>query len=172
MFGNTFMGRSSRSRSDNKYIIALVLVLAAVITIGLLSAYGKKSSTATTEAEHKRDTLSVDLTDENFHKTIGKNFWVIEFYNPSCGACIGFIPTWTELTKQLNEDTKLNQVSAGKVDVIRYRDIGTLYKIQGFPTIKIFHNATDIATFNGALRTTLVLFAWVEKIYDERVGLQ
>jgi thioredoxin domain-containing protein 5 len=86
------------------------------------------------------------LTTENFHSTVAKGWWLVEFYAPWCGHCKRLAPIWEELAKT----QKTNKAfGVAKVDCTVERDLGSEFGVRGFPTVKLFHDGKFIADHKG-----------------------
>lgn len=77
----------------------------------------------------------IELTDDNFKALVtdSTDHWLIEFYAPWCGHCKNLAPEWEEAAKKLQGSVKL-----GAVDATVHTALAGKYKIQGFPSIKLF----------------------------------
>lgn len=81
----------------------------------------------------------VVLTNENFTETIESNPTVlVEFYAPWCGHCKRLAPEYTKAANLLHD--KGVDVILAKVDATVEKELGTQFEVQGFPTMKVFHN--------------------------------
>jgi protein disulfide-isomerase A6 len=87
----------------------------------------------------------IDLNDQNFETRVLKSdaVWVVEFYAPWCGHCKNLVPEYKKLA---NYASGLFQV--GAVDGTQSQSLASKYKIQGFPTIKVFVGKRAI-DYNG-----------------------
>ena len=55
-------------------------------------------------------------------------------YNPRCGVCQAFAPTWMEAAAK----SKIRQyANMAKVDITVHKELSTLYQIAALPTIKL-----------------------------------
>lgn len=77
----------------------------------------------------------VALTPQNFNSLVlnSDDIWLVEFYAPWCGHCKQLAPEFEKAAKALSPMIKL-----GAVDMDQYKDMGSSYNIQGFPTLKFF----------------------------------
>lgn len=62
-----------------------------------------------------------------------KDMWLVEFYAPWCGHCKSLEPHWNQAANELK-----GKVKVGKVDATVQQKLGNRFKVQGYPTIKIF----------------------------------
>lgn len=92
----------------------------------------------------------VELTDENF-KPIAlnkeKNVFVV-FYAPWCGHCHNMMPTWLDFAKRYNVN---GDTIIARLDASMYKALAKKYKIQGFPTIRLFSkkNKSGLLEYKG-----------------------
>ncbi|CAN8234163.1 unnamed protein product [Cochlearia groenlandica] len=119
----------------------------ACFSILLLSLFA--SSIRSEETEKKEFVLTLDHT--NFTETINKHdFIVVEFYAPWCGHCKKLTPEYEKAASELNSHNP--PLVLAKIDASEEsnKGIATEYKIQGFPTIKIFRNGgKSVQDYNG-----------------------
>ena len=82
----------------------------------------------------------VVLTDDNFDSTVFEddNMWMVAFYAPWCGHCKKLLPEWAQAATQLR-----GQVKLAKLDCTVHQKLAGRYKINGYPTIKIFSPGKD-----------------------------
>lgn len=80
----------------------------------------------------------IKLTEFNFHTEVetSKNLWVIEFYVDWCEHCKKFAPEYMKVATGL-----VGFVKVGAVNVDENKSLVAQYKIDGFPSIKIFNEA-------------------------------
>eukprot|EP00041_Stephanoeca_diplocostata_P019361 m.416861 g.416861 ORF g.416861 m.416861 type:complete len:437 (+) comp21284_c0_seq1:56-1366(+) len=78
---------------------------------------------------------SVELTPASFKKNVldSDGVWLVAFYAPWCGHCKNLAPQWEKAATA----TK-GIVNFGAVDAQEHSSLGQQYKVEGFPTIKIF----------------------------------
>lgn len=106
------------------------------------------------------------LTADNFEESVlneVKQPWLVEFYAPWCGHCQKLEPEWEAAAKELKGRVKL-----GKVDATVEEELAAKYKIESFPTIKIFYfGAVD--PYQGP-RQAKEIVEWAEESLDLEVG--
>ncbi|WMT41239.1 thioredoxin [Paenibacillus sp. D2_2] len=87
----------------------------------------------------------VNVTDSSLEQVIQNNKLVLlDFWAPWCGPCRMIAPILEQLADELGSEVQIaklnvddNQVSAAK------------YRIQGIPTLKLFHEGKEVQTFVG-----------------------
>jgi protein disulfide-isomerase A1 len=100
------------------------------------------------------------LTDANFDEEIKKHeYLLVEFYAPWCGHCKKLTPEYITAAATLAKNDPPFFVA--KVDATEQKKVAEEYGIQGFPTLKWFHNgeATD---YQGG-RTADAIVSWILK---------
>merc|ERR1712130_568371 len=77
----------------------------------------------------------VTLTEENFKSEVldSEEMWLVEFYAPWCGYCQQLVPHYKAAATKL-----LGKVKVGMIDSVKYQNFADKFKIDGYPTIKIF----------------------------------
>ncbi|HEY4389898.1 MAG TPA: thioredoxin [Paenibacillus sp.] len=87
----------------------------------------------------------VNVTDSSLEQVIQNNKLVLlDFWAPWCGPCRMIAPILEQLADELGSEVQIaklnvddNQLSAAK------------YRIQGIPTLKLFHEGKEVQTFVG-----------------------
>jgi len=87
----------------------------------------------------------VNVTDSSLEQVIQNNKLVLlDFWAPWCGPCRMIAPILEQLAEELGSEVQVaklnvddNQLSAAK------------YRIQGIPTLKLFHEGKEVQTFVG-----------------------
>ncbi|VDO39207.1 unnamed protein product [Haemonchus placei] len=90
----------------------------------------------------------VELTAANFRSKVinSDEVWVVEFFAPWCGHCKNLVPEYKKAATALKGIAKV-----GAVDMTVHESLGSTYRVQGFPTIKIFAaNKDKPIDYNGA----------------------
>ncbi|KAH7824013.1 Protein disulfide-isomerase [Monocercomonoides exilis] len=78
-----------------------------------------------------------NLTDDQLRmiqKT--KELWMVLFYSHKCGWCKMFMPTYEEFGLKMQNDPILHVAA---VDCIEQNKICNYFKINGYPTVKLFY---------------------------------
>ena len=100
------------------------------------------------------------LDSANFQVALQKfDPLLIDFHAPWCGHCKALAPEWTKAAaslKALNSSFTL-----AKVDVTIAVETATTYKINSYPTIKMFRGGKD-SDYTGG-RTEVDIVSWVNK---------
>ena len=104
---------------------------------------------------------TVELTQENFEKTVNENAMVIiDFWAPWCGPCRGFAPVF-ERVAQANQD-----VVFAKVNTDDEQEIAQHFQIRSIPTLMVFRDQIIVFSQPGALPQNAL-----EQIVEKAKGL-
>jgi thioredoxin len=89
---------------------------------------------------------TVELTKDNFEKTVNENAMVIvDFWAPWCGPCRGFAPVY-EKTSEAHPD-----VVFGKVNTDEEQELAGSFGIRSIPTLMVFRDKIILFQQAGAL---------------------
>jgi thioredoxin 1 len=89
---------------------------------------------------------TVDLTKDNFEKTINENpIVVIDFWAPWCGPCRGFAPIF-EKSSEAHPD-----VVFAKINTDEQQELAGSFGIRSIPTLMVFRDKVILFQQAGAL---------------------
>lgn len=88
----------------------------------------------------------VDLTDDNFEKTVTDNsFVIVDFWAEWCGPCKSFAPTYSKVSEDHPD------IVFAKVNTEEQQQVAAHFQIRSIPTLMIFRDQIIIFSQAGAL---------------------
>jgi thioredoxin len=89
---------------------------------------------------------TVDLTKDNFEKTVNENpIVIVDFWAPWCGPCRGFAPVF-EKASEAHPD-----VVFGKINSDEQQELAGAFNIRSIPTLMVFREKVILFQQAGAI---------------------
>jgi thioredoxin 1 len=134
----------------------LLIVLGAIIlgVIVLRWIAMRKIKNTPLVADHEK---ILTLTDKNFQQQTKNRLVLVDFWAEWCAPCRMMAPILNEVAAELDE-----KAFVGKVDVQKYQDLATKFKVRGIPTLILFKNGKEVNSFVG-VKTKDFLLKEIEK---------
>ncbi|OAQ63360.1 protein disulfide-isomerase precursor [Pochonia chlamydosporia 170] len=116
------------------------------LAFGLLTALASLAS-----AEDKSDVHQ--LTEKTFDEFVKANPLVLaEFFAPWCGHCKALAPEYEEAATSLKE----KNIKLAKIDCTEEADLCQKHGVEGYPTLKVFRGADNVAPYNGQRKAAAI----------------
>ena len=92
---------------------------------------------------------TIDLTQENFEKTVNENpLVIVDFWAPWCGPCKGFAPVYEQASEAHPG------VVFAKVNTDEQQELASAFAIRSIPTLMVFRDKVIVFQQAGALPRT------------------
>ncbi|VDM39184.1 unnamed protein product [Toxocara canis] len=111
------------------------------------------------ELNYEQEDGVVILTEKNFDAFLKKNPSVlVEFYAPWCGHCKALAPEYAKSAQRLS-------IPLAKVDATVETKLATRFGVNGYPTLKFWHESEDPIDYDGP-RDADGIVQWVSERTD------
>ncbi len=95
--------------------------------------------------EEENYMATMKVTDATMEQVVqNNNLVLVDFWAPWCGPCRMIAPILENLAEKVGD-----QAIIAKLNVDENPVGATKYRIQGIPTLKLFHNGKEVETFVG-----------------------
>merc|ERR1711934_6220 len=130
----------------------------AIVVLSVLAASHAEDAPADTSTELTMDNFVEVVTDSKKHV-------VVKFFAPWCGHCKQFAPVYTKLAEHYKDN---DTIVIANLDAEAHAVFAKMYKVTGYPTIKIFTKKDKKGVEFTGEKTEEALKEWVEKeTYEE-----
>ncbi|NLU38133.1 MAG: thioredoxin [Bacteroidales bacterium] len=121
-----------------------VLIVLGAIVLGIIVlrwfAFRKIKNTPLV-ADHEK---ILTLTDKNFQQQTKNRLVLVDFWAEWCAPCRMMAPILNEVAAELD-----GKAFVGKVDVQKYQNLATKFKVRGIPTLILFKDGKEVNRFVG-----------------------
>lgn len=131
----------------------------------------EKAQRSKSESKKNEGPKVVQLTSANFADKVYNNDEVVmvAFAAPWCGHCKQLLPEWEDAAQKLSN----TGATLGWVDATAEESLAQQFRIQGFPTIKLFPggktNASSATDYQGGRQAAQIVQAALEEV--DRSGI-
>lgn len=135
--------------------IALIILVSLIVAfVALRWIAMRKIKNTPLVADHEK---ILTLTDKNFQQQTKNRLVLVDFWAEWCAPCRMMAPILNEVAAELD-----GKAFVGKVDVQKYQNLATNFKVRGIPTLILFKNGKEANRFVG-VKTKDFLLKEIEK---------
>ena len=122
----------------------IVLIVLGAIVLGIIVLRWiamRKIKNTPLVADHEK---IITLTDKNFQQQTKNRLVLVDFWAEWCAPCRMMAPILNEVAAELD-----GKAFVGKVDVQKYQNLATKFKVRGIPTLILFKDGKEVNRFVG-----------------------
>ena len=122
----------------------IVLIVLGAIVLGIIVLRWiamRKIKNTPLVADHEK---IITLTDKNFQQKTKNRLVLVDFWAEWCAPCRMMAPILNEVAAELD-----GKAFVGKVDVQKYQELATKFKVRGIPTLILFKDGKEVNRFVG-----------------------
>ena len=135
--------------------IALIILVSLIVAfVALRWIAMRKIKNTPLVADHEK---ILTLTDKNFQQQTKNRLVLVDFWAEWCAPCRMMAPILNKVAAELD-----GKAFVGKVDVQKYQNLATNFKVRGIPTLILFKNGKEANRFVG-VKTKDFLLKEIEK---------
>ena len=122
--------------------ITLIILISMIVTfVALRWIAMRKIKNTPLVADHEK---ILTLTDKNFQQQTKNRLVLGDFWAEWCAPCRMMAPILNEVAAELD-----GKAFVGKVDVQKYQELATNFKVRGIPTLILFKDGKEVIRFVG-----------------------
>lgn len=122
--------------------ITLIILISMIVTfVALRWIAMRKIKNTPLVADHEK---ILTLTDKNFQQQTKNRLVLVDFWAEWCAPCRMMAPILNEVVAELD-----GKAFVGKVDVQKYQELATKFKVRGIPTLILFKDGKEVNRFVG-----------------------
>lgn len=121
--------------------VLIVLGTIVLVVIVLRWIAMRKIKNTPLVADHEK---ILTLTDKNFQQQTKNRLVLVDFWAEWCAPCRMMAPILNEVAAELD-----GKAFVGKVDVQKYQELATKFKVRGIPTLILFKDGKEVNRFVG-----------------------
>jgi thioredoxin 1 len=122
--------------------ITLIILISIIVTfVALRWIAMRKIKNTPLVADHEK---ILTLTDKNFQQQTKNRLVLVDFWAEWCAPCRMMAPILNEVAAELD-----GKAFVGKVDVQKYQELATKFKVRGIPTLILFKDGKEVNRIVG-----------------------